>query len=417
MDWSHYINGIDSHNWYIDKRQPGVGFLNRDEAHILYNTALKFKGKKALEIGCWLGWSACHLALAGVNLDVIEPLLARPEFHESVSSSLKAAGVLGCVNLVAGYSPQKVEELAAKLKKKWSLIFIDGNHEAPGPLNDAIACEKIAEEEALILFHNLASPHVAQGLDYLKQKGWNTMIYQTMQVMGVAWRGKVEPVKHQPDPKINWTVPSHLQNYYISKPSTKDSNKLKVTFCTCDDPNFIGGPNSWLRRLLPALKLAGIDVRVLFFTTTDLLESCPCFRELHSQGIECQAFRWQTTTEQKIRWLLSKLTEDTPDVFVPNMLVSAFYASRWVREAGIPTVGVLHSYDNFHQSVLKTFVCGEAAYQLSALVCVSKFLEEYTSSLLKVDTNSATTSKSLVQKIPYGVPLPLAFPTRRMGKH
>ena len=70
------------HNRYVDKRFPGVGFNNRDEVHILYNTALKFKGKKALEIGCWLGWSACHLALGGVELDVIDPLLENRDFYE-----------------------------------------------------------------------------------------------------------------------------------------------------------------------------------------------------------------------------------------------------------------------------------------------------------------------------------------------
>ena len=49
------------HNRYVDQRFPAVGFNNRDEVHILYNTALKFKGKKALEIGCWLGWSAINI--------------------------------------------------------------------------------------------------------------------------------------------------------------------------------------------------------------------------------------------------------------------------------------------------------------------------------------------------------------------
>lgn len=211
-----YLRREIPHNWYVDQRQPTVGFVSRDEAHILYNTALNFKGKKALEVGCWLGWSACHLALAGVDLDVIDPLLARPEFYESVSNSLKAAGVLDAVNLLAGYSPQKVEELASQCQRKWSLIFIDGNHEAPGPLNDAIACEQLAEADALILFHDLASPDVAQGLDYLKQKGWHTMVYQTMQIMGVAWRGNVEPLQHQPDPNIPWSLPPHLQNYLVS---------------------------------------------------------------------------------------------------------------------------------------------------------------------------------------------------------
>jgi predicted O-methyltransferase YrrM len=211
-----YLRRDINHNWYVDKRQHGVGFVSRDEAHILYNTALKFQGKKALEIGCWMGWSACHLALGGVELDVIDPMLSEQLFYESVTESLKSAGVKESVNLIPGYSPQKVEEIANKFQRKWSLIFIDGNHEAPAPLNDAIICEQLALSDALILFHDLASPDVAQGLDYLKEKGWNTMVYHTMQIMGVAWRGNVEPVIHQPDAKIDWRLPPHLKDYFVS---------------------------------------------------------------------------------------------------------------------------------------------------------------------------------------------------------
>ncbi|MEH2259612.1 hypothetical protein [Nostoc sp.] len=96
------------------------------------------------------------------------------------------------------------------------VIHIDGNRQAPTPLNDTIICEPLAEDDALILFHDLIYPDVAQGLDYLKEKGWNTIIYQTMQIMGAAWRGNVEPVKHQPYPKINWNLPKHLANYSVS---------------------------------------------------------------------------------------------------------------------------------------------------------------------------------------------------------
>lgn len=204
------------HARYVDKRAIGVGFLNRDEAHILYNTALKFRGKTALEIGCWLGWSACHLALAGVELDVIDPVLENGDFYESVKQSLSAAGVLESVRLRAGYSPQEVENLATELNRQWSLIFIDGNHEAPGPITDAIACEKYAAQDAIILFHDLNSPDVAQGLDYFKEKGWKTLIYQTAQIMGVAWRGNVEPVEHYPDPVVEWLLPEHLKDYGVS---------------------------------------------------------------------------------------------------------------------------------------------------------------------------------------------------------
>lgn len=211
-----YLRREISHNWYVDRRNSIVGFLSRDEAHILYNTALQFSGKRALEIGCWMGWSACHLALAGVELDVVDPLLERSQFYQSVSQSLEAVGVIDRVNLVPGYSPQRVEELAQQEQRIWSLIFIDGNHESPGPLEDAIACEPYAATDAAILFHDLASPDVAEGLDYFKQRGWHTLIYQTMQIMGIAWRGNVQPIVHQPDPSISWQLPEHLQDYEVS---------------------------------------------------------------------------------------------------------------------------------------------------------------------------------------------------------
>lgn len=211
-----YLRREIPHKWYVDNRLPSVGFLNRDEAHILYNTALQFKGRKALEIGCWLGWSACHLALAGVELDVIDPLLDRPEFYESVTTSLKAAGVLDAVNLVAGLSQNNVEALATAMNRNWSLIFIDGDHEAPAPFHDAVICSQFAEADAIILFHDLAAPAVSQGLEYLRQQGWYVMVYQTMQIMGVAWRGNVEPMQHQPDPQVDWLLPPHLSTYTVS---------------------------------------------------------------------------------------------------------------------------------------------------------------------------------------------------------
>jgi cephalosporin hydroxylase len=211
-----YLRKEIPHNWYVDRRCPTVGFLSRDEAHLLYNLALAFQGKPALEIGCWMGWSACHLALAGVQLDVVDPLLGDPGVYQTVSDSLTSAGVRDHVNLVPGYSPQAVQALAAQRQQPWSLIFIDGNHERPGPLEDAMVCAQLAAPDAAIVFHDLASPDVAEGLDYLRQQGWNTMVYQTMQIMGVAWRGNVEPIQHQPDPQVNWTLPPHLQGYLIS---------------------------------------------------------------------------------------------------------------------------------------------------------------------------------------------------------
>ena len=229
--WQYFRREIP-HNWYVDRRDPECGFVSRDEALILFNTALMFKGKQALEIGCWMGWSACHLALAGVHLTVVDPLLDQSPHQESVARSLSSAvqayGSFGELSLVPGHSPQMVEELAGG-GLRWSLFFIDGNHESEHPLNDAMVCERYAEDDCLILFHDLASPDVAQGLNYLASKGWNTMVYNTMQIMGVAWRGNVEPIAHIPDPRVHWTVPAHLQHMAVSGVSqSEDSSEFAL---------------------------------------------------------------------------------------------------------------------------------------------------------------------------------------------
>jgi len=208
-----YLRRTGQHNWYRDVRIPTIGFVNRDESHILYNTALMFRGKEALEVGCFLGWSACHLALGGVSLDVIDPLLGDPGYFESVSASLNAAGVQAKVHLYSGKSPEGVKELAEKQNKKWDLMFIDGNHEFPAPVNDAVVCEQYCTPDSMVLFHDLLSPHVAEGLQYFRYRGWKTRIFYTSQIMGVAWRGNVRPVHHIPDPTANWEVPEHLKGW------------------------------------------------------------------------------------------------------------------------------------------------------------------------------------------------------------
>jgi predicted O-methyltransferase YrrM len=212
--WRYFRRDI-AHNHYTDRRWSHTGFLSRDEAHILYNTALNHSGYRALEIGCWLGWSACHLALGGVELDVIDPALGDPIWFGNVMISLRAAGVYDRVRLIPGASPEMTLRLAGLERQSWGLIFIDGDHDRPGPLRDAMAAHLVATPDAIVLFHDLASPEVAEGLEFLRQEGWNTMIYQTMQIMGVAWRGAARPVGHIPDPAIAWPLPDHLQSFQV----------------------------------------------------------------------------------------------------------------------------------------------------------------------------------------------------------
>ena len=38
LTWPYFRRGVD-HNWYADRRDPQVGFINKDEASILYSNA------------------------------------------------------------------------------------------------------------------------------------------------------------------------------------------------------------------------------------------------------------------------------------------------------------------------------------------------------------------------------------------
>jgi glycosyltransferase involved in cell wall biosynthesis len=217
--WSHpwkYLRREVPHLWYADERYPLMGFMNRDEATLLHNIALRFRGQPALEIGSWLGWSTCHIALAGVEVDVIDPAHADPEFRAIVEESLARCGVSGRVNLTGGRSPDDIGSLAAARGGKWSLFIVDGDHEGAAPVEDTAACLPYAADSCAFVFHDLASPDVAAALKYLEGEGFQVLVYQTAQIMGLAWRGDVTPVEHTPDPEVVWQLPHHLVGWPVA---------------------------------------------------------------------------------------------------------------------------------------------------------------------------------------------------------
>ena len=159
----------------------------------------------------------------------------------------------------------------------------------------------------------------------------------------------------------------------------------------------------WLSRFfLPDLSRRGIESRVLCFHLSPE-EEFPTVRSLRQAGFSCTTVSEEEIkyTKQRVRWIFDRLTEDPPDVFVVNAVYpAAYYAGRWLREAGIPTVGICHGGGmmNFYPGLLDEFVLGRAAYQVSALVCVSKGLEQ---AVLERRPKGI-----LVRSIPSGVPIP-----------
>ena len=213
MNGWEYLRREIPHIWRADRRSPVMGFLSLDEATLLYNLALPFAGERALEIGCWRGWSTAHIAKAGVVLDVIDPVLRDAAVQAEIAATLDAIGAQGRYRLHDAESPAGLYAAKAGEAAPWRFVFIDGNHEPDGPVLDAANVVEMVAEDAVIVFHDLASPHVAAGLDLLRERGWSTLIYQTMQIVGVAWRGKVTLPEHRPDPRVRWSIPDHLAHY------------------------------------------------------------------------------------------------------------------------------------------------------------------------------------------------------------
>lgn len=176
---------------------------------------------------------------------------------------------------------------------------------------------------------------------------------------------------------------------------------MKVLFCAFDGPGYTGGPNSWLRRLVTFLTSRGVSVRVLLFLQADPKDTdfsnYPLLNDFERQGVDFRRFYFWETTENKVRWIFDEVRDFAPDVFVPNVVVAAYWAARWIREAGIPTVGVLHSDDDFHHALLERYVAEDTPWRLTDLVCVSRLLEGLASG------KAATTR---VHRISYGVNVP-----------
>jgi hypothetical protein len=236
VTWPHFRRDV-SHRWYVDRRDPLTGFLSKDEAVLLYNIALQFQGKHALEVGCWRGWSTAHMASAGVTLDVIDPVLQNSEWKSELETTLSVAAPSCRTTLHPGTSPKSVLELG-KLGKKWALAFVDGDHVAPAPLRDVQTCAPFMEPTAAIVLHDLACPDVAEALFYLRSAGWDVALFQTMQIMGVAYRGFRLAINHQADRNQEWSLPDHLHSFDVwgEAPAERAARLSEFVTRTCRLP-------------------------------------------------------------------------------------------------------------------------------------------------------------------------------------
>jgi colanic acid/amylovoran biosynthesis glycosyltransferase len=179
----------------------------------------------------------------------------------------------------------------------------------------------------------------------------------------------------------------------------------EIVFCTHDSPTSIGGPFTWLRQLLPPLRDAGYNIRVLALTHNG--GTGPVVEGLRTDGFDVRVTDCPEHTEDAVRWILLQLGKSAPAIFVANFVVPALFAARWVREAGGATVGVLHSDDNFYRAIQQEFVLADSPFQLTDIVTVSESLQQ---EVLRQHPPNGLRSTY----IPYGVHIP-AIVERRSG--
>lgn len=172
---------------------------------------------------------------------------------------------------------------------------------------------------------------------------------------------------------------------------------MKIVVCAHDYPNYVSGPNTWMKRLFPHIQRSGIETTILFTRGGEGREY-QTISELRDKGIRCYVYDGLNYTEKIIHWILQKLNNIKPDVFIPNLDIPSFYAARWVKESGIPTVGIIHSDDQLYRTIINEFVHKSGPFQVSAIVCVSKVLENLVLSNGNYD--------GIVRRIPYGAPIP-----------
>ncbi len=169
---------------------------------------------------------------------------------------------------------------------------------------------------------------------------------------------------------------------------------MKILFIFYDWPNYFGGPIVNARRLLPELRDRGHEIHCLIFYQKG---HSPSAYHLEKEGVRCHLYKYGQYTERQISLILKKVSEIKPDVFVPNLSVAGWFASRWVRESGVPTIAVHRSDDLFYWAMVDEFVAGKPEWAFTGLVCVSEDL------LRKVAARNPLRTKLCV--IPSGVPV------------
>lgn len=200
------------HIWRTDTRESSrsTGVVSAEEATLLYALAKTRSGRRAIEIGSHFGWSTAHLAAAGLKVDAVDPAFGDRERLEQVSGNLAEWVADSSIKLWPGSSPEILPAIAATADEAFGFAFVDGLHTDGGPIRDVQGLLPYLSDDALIVFHDLTFPDVANAVRFLKGKGWKLELYNTMQVMAAMYRDGVAPPAYAGDPNNPIALPPSM---------------------------------------------------------------------------------------------------------------------------------------------------------------------------------------------------------------
>ena len=186
--------------------EPECTYWTHDEAAILYNVVkqvpglLQGKGRPLwVDVGARFGWTTAHIAAAGANVIAVDP-------------ELRLAGALSRFENNTEHCWAYIVKLVWQPEHDWARVLvdgvvIDGNHDSPFPLQDAIKAHGGTVDESVILFHDFWGKPIRDAVKWLRDVGYSHRVYYTPNGVCCCWRGLADfvPPDHVRDPNIDWS--------------------------------------------------------------------------------------------------------------------------------------------------------------------------------------------------------------------
>lgn len=182
------------------------GFWTEAETLLLKQCAAAMLGFDWIEIGAHTGWCTSALASFGTVV-AIEPMFSSRQWYRRFAGNLEPDMMTeGWVMPWAGRSDQYFEIWDGAGGRTFDGALIDGDHNAPCPLNDAMHVFDRLNERAVVLLHDFRGPDVWDAAKYLVDRGMQFKVYPSVHMVCVCWRGDFQPPSTFQEGTTDWSA-------------------------------------------------------------------------------------------------------------------------------------------------------------------------------------------------------------------